>query len=145
MKERIIVLVIILLMINYFETSAQTLKDFHVIVNKANPIKQISKSRLSKLLLKKSTKWEDDNVVFPVDQKENSPIRKKFSVVIHGRKISAIKAYWQKMIFSGRQIPPPEKENDAAVIKFVKEHTGAIGYVSPRASLNQVKKIKIVD
>ena len=47
-----------------------------------------------------------------------------------GRSVSAVRAYWQQQIFSGRNVPPVERPSDAEVLTFVKEHPNAIGYVS---------------
>ena len=72
-------------------------------------------------------------------------MREKFSKDIHGRKVSSIKAYWQKQIFSGRKIPPPEKKSDREVLVFVQNNPGAVGYVSASANLSQynVKALKV--
>jgi len=123
---------------------AQNLTGFQVIVNADNPLTTISKAQLSKLLLKKEMKWENGKDVLPVDLKENSKTREEFSTQIHGRPVSAIRAFWQKMIFSGRQIPPPEKESDQAVIDYVAEHPGAVGYISSKTAITRVKKLDVV-
>ena len=148
MKVRMIVLVSLLLTLFEgfnLESDAQNFSGFQIIANKSNPVTTISKSQLSRLFLKKEKKWETDKEVLPVDLKENFKTRAAFSKAIHGRPVSAIKAYWQKMIFSGRQVPPPEKGNDQDVINFVERYAGAVGYVSPKASISRVKKIKVVD
>lgn len=123
---------------------AQDATGFQVIVNPANPLTTISKAQLSKLLLKKEMKWENGKDVLPVDLKANSKTREVFSAEIHGRPVSAIKAFWQKMIFSGRQIPPPEIESDQAVIDYVSGHPGAVGYISSKTAITRVKKLEVI-
>ena len=55
------------------------------------------------------------------------------------RSVSAIKSYWQQMVFSGRGVPPPELDSDGEVVKFVLKNRGAIGYVSGGANVAGAK------
>ena len=119
--------------------------NFKVIVNVSNSVTEMSKAQTSKLFLKKKTKWEDGSKVIPVDLAESSSVRVDFSKAIHGKRVSAIKSYWQKLIFSGRAVPPPMKASDPEVVNFVKANRGAIGYVSADASIADVKVLKIKD
>ncbi len=126
-------------------THAQDAINFKVIVNTSNAVATMSKAQTSKLFLKKKTKWENGSKVVPVDLAESSPVRVEFSKAIHGKSVSSIKSYWQKLIFSGRAVPPPIKASDPEVVNFVKANRGAIGYVSADASIADVKVLKIKD
>jgi ABC-type phosphate transport system substrate-binding protein len=116
---------------------------YNLVVHKDNPVSSLSKKEVSNLFLKKVSKWSNGESVQPLDLVETSPVREKFSREIHGRKVSSIKAYWQKQIFSGRKIPPPEKKSDLDVIAFVQDNAGAIGYVSSRVNLSS-RGVKII-
>ena len=100
-----------------------------VVVNENNRVSSFSREELSELFLKKTTVWPDGTVVLPVDQFEDSETRAAFNRDIHGKSGGAVRAYWQQRIFSGRDVPPPEKDSDAAVIAFVRRNRGGIGYV----------------
>jgi ABC-type phosphate transport system substrate-binding protein len=81
----------------------------------------------------------------PVDQAEGSSVRKAFSEAVHGRAPSAVEAYWQRQIFSGRGVPPLQKMSDDEVIAYVRSNPSAVGYVSRGASLgNGVHAVQIV-
>jgi ABC-type phosphate transport system substrate-binding protein len=118
---------------------------YKVIVNRANPTTSISKSELSGLLLKKVSKWEHGVAADPVDLDSSSETRESFSRDVHGRSVASIKNYWQRQIFSGRDVPPPEVSSDAAVISFVESRPGAVGYVSSQARVDSVKVISVSD
>jgi len=122
-------------------------KVLKVIVNVSNKIETLSAKEISLLFLKKVRKWDDGSKVLPVDRVEDSPTRKIFSDEILGRKISAIEAFWQKQIFTGRGVPPPEKNSDKEVLKYVEENNGAIGYISSSTDVKgfKVKEIGIAD
>lgn len=117
-----------------------------IITHPDNPLDSISRSQASSLLLKKRSRWPDSDLkADPVDLPGDSSVREQLSRDLHERSVSSIKSYWQKQIFSGRNSPPPELSDDRAVIAWVAEHPGAIGYVSPRAQLNGVKALSVVD
>ena len=126
---------------------AQT-SGFKVIVHPDNPTTSLSAKDVSNYLLKKKTKWNADGFkekVDPIDLGGDSPTRETFSKEVHGRSVSSIKSFWQRQIFSGREVPPPEAASDAEVITYVKSHPGAIGYVSASASLDGVKVVSVAD
>ena len=117
---------------------------YTVVVNAANPAASLTKAQAADLFLKKSDKWSHGAAAAPVDQQKASPIRESFSKGVHGRAASAVASFWQQQIFSGKDVPPPEKGSDADVLAFVRSNPGAIGYVSAGADLGAgVKAIAI--
>jgi hypothetical protein len=123
--------------------SASIAADFKVIVNPKNPIHVMSAADVSAMLMKKTTKWPDGTQVQPVDQVEAAAARISFSRDVLHKEPAAVKGYWRQQIFGGYDVPPVELKNDAEVIKFVREHLGAIGYVSDQAPLAGVKTVEI--
>lgn len=108
---------------------------FIVIVNASNPAESVSPEELSRMFLKKTVRWQDGSRVQPVDLIDSSPVRARFSRAVHGKDTSAIKAYWQKQIFSGRGVPPAELGSAAEVVAFVGANRGAVGYVADGTTL----------
>lgn len=101
-----------------------------VIVNPSNPLNTLPATGVSRMFLKESTQWPNGWPVAPVDQAPSSAVRVMFSDKVLGRSVRSIKSYWSQQIFSGRGVPPPERDSDAAVVQFVKANRGAIGYVT---------------
>ncbi len=132
------------------ETSAARAKDlepFLVVVHPDNPTRTLTSSQVSKIFLGKlpGEVWEWGPSYVAVDLDERSEIRLSFSEVIHGKQVSAVKSYWQRMIYSGRDVPPQELGSDAAVLAFVRAEPGAIGYVSAAAHLDPgIKVLEII-
>jgi hypothetical protein len=58
-----------------------------------------------------------------------------FAQHVHRRPASALAAYWQQQIFSGRAVPPPERSTDREIVDYVSATTDAIGYVAPGTPL----------
>lgn len=142
MKKMLILLVPVLLM-SFLGTPEARTQGFKVIVNPKVDVSSLSKRDVSRLFLKKVKTWDNDLTVNPVDLPSNEEAREMFSRAIHGKSVSAVKAYWQQRVFSGRDVPPPEKDSDASVIAFVRNNPGAIGYVSENADLSGVKVIDV--
>jgi ABC-type phosphate transport system substrate-binding protein len=116
---------------------------FWVIVHSSSAATSLTKNEISRVFLKKITKWNDGRPVVPIDLVEDSPIRRSFSRTVHGRSAAAIKSYWQQQIFSGRGVPPREVDSDDEVVRLVAQTPGAIGYVSTNAPLKGVAIVKI--
>jgi ABC-type phosphate transport system substrate-binding protein len=117
--------------------------DVVIIVNAANPLESLNAGDVSKMFLRKRTKWADGRLIQPIDQIETSPVRRRFSNDLLGMDVPSVKGFWQELVFSGRGEPPPERASDADVIAFVKANPTAIGYVLRSASAAAVKTITI--
>jgi ABC-type phosphate transport system substrate-binding protein len=117
--------------------------EFRVIVHPESSTRSATREFVSEAFLKTSTRWPDGETIRPVDQRPDSPVRKAFSDSILKRSIAAVRNYWQQRIFSGRSVPPPELDSDDAVVRYVSEHRGAVGYVSPAAKIGQTNVVSL--
>jgi len=106
-----------------------------VVVNDQNAVVTAPRLLVSRFFLKKATRWDSGVIALPVDLPADSPVREAFSRHVHSRSVNSITAYWQQQIFSGREIPPPEKADEAEALEFVRAHAAAISYVSPNVTL----------
>ena len=116
-------------------------QEFKIVVNQTNSSETISKQELDDIFLKKTGTWSNGRPVIPVDQTASSSTREGFSKAIFGREVNSIKSHWQRQIFSGRGVPPPEKSSDDEVLAFVRVNSGAIGYVSSAADIGSGVKV----
>jgi ABC-type phosphate transport system substrate-binding protein len=117
---------------------------FRVIVHPTNPVNALRPATISKLFLRKQTKWPNGQPVQPVDQVESSPVRRKFSQAIHGMDVPSVKSFWQEVVFSGRGEPPPERASDADVIVYVRVNPNAVGYIADSTTADGVKVITVI-
>lgn len=124
---------------------AQTPLDYKVVVNSANAVSALPRDSVSRIFLKKTTTWPNDQKVVPVDQATNAPSRRAFSKAILSREPSEIAAYWNQMIFSGRGLPPPTKASDSEVLAFVRDNPNAIGYVAGDTKVGDGVKVLTVE
>ena len=123
--------------------AAQDLDALRVVIHPDNTITALSKDDLAAIYLKRTTRWPDGTTARPVDITRSVPVREHFSRAVLGRSTGAMVAYWQQQIFSGRGVPPTELASEAAVIRFVRDNPGAVGYVSPDADVRGVRVVEV--
>jgi ABC-type phosphate transport system substrate-binding protein len=123
--------------------AAQGPGDFIVIVNRQNSVNAASREFVGDAFLKKTSHWDEGEVIRPVDQRADSRVRRAFSWLVLKRTVSAVRNYWLQHIFSGGDLPPPELDSDDAVVGYVSRYPGSIGYVSFSARLGDTKPIDI--
>ena len=116
---------------------------FKVIVNVKNQVNSLTKEEVSRLFLKKTTKWSFNETARPVDHSYDSKVRNEFTKQIIGKTVPSVKNYWQNKIFSGREVPPPAFDSDAKVIEYVQKNVYAIGYISSNTKTISVKVLEI--
>ena len=138
-KKRPLALAFIVLALWCGYTVSLHAADFKVIVHRSNPASSMNKDELSRLFLKKTTKWTDGRAAQPVDLPNGSSTRSSFSKSVHGKSVDAVEAYWQRLVFSGRAVPPSKKASAADIVKFVQTTPGAVGYVPSDASVGNCK------
>lgn len=102
---------------------------YRVVVHKSNAIKRLTRDQVSRIFLRQLTFWENRQHVLPVDQVPDSPARRTFTKQIHRRTIASVQTWWQQQIFTGGEVPPPERVSDSQVLEYVRKYPNAIGYV----------------
>jgi len=117
--------------------------EFRVIVDPESSITAATREHIAEAFLKTTSRWPDGETIRPVDQRTDSHVRRAFSDGILKRTVAAVRSYWQQRIFSGRGVPPPELDSDDAVVRYVSEHRGAVGYVSASARTGETKVVTV--
>ncbi len=132
-----------LFLVPWEAATAQSAPAFLVVVHRGNPVASLGRTDVSRMFLKEVARWPGGQPVEPVDQTVSSPVRAAFSQAVHRRSPQSVASYWRQLVFSGRGLPPPEQRSDADVVRFVAGHAGGIGYVSPSATLTNVKTLQV--
>ncbi len=114
-----------------------------VIANSSSPIASASNDEIKRLFLGKS-KTIGSNTATPIDQNEASSVREHFYDVVVGKSSSQLRAYWSKLVFTGKGRPPKELGTDADVIAAVAADPELIGYVDANAVTGSVVVILVV-
>lgn len=118
---------------------------FVVVVNDQNPITSIDREKLSRIFFKRTAAWPNGALAEPIDLDLKQPSRVAFSKTVHRKTVSAVRAFWQQQIFSGRDVPPVEKASEDDVIAYIRDHEAAVGYVSLGVALPEGVKALAVE
>jgi len=124
-----------------FLFSTSSLADVAVIVHPSNA-SAIDATAVTKIFTGKSKSFSDGTKVGPVSQSSSSAIAKEFNKKALKKSSSQLKAYWSKLVFTGKGTPPKELSNDAAVLKHVASTPNAIGFVSTGSVDGSVKVVQ---
>ena len=85
------------------------------VVSAKNPVTTLSKPDIVDIFLGKVHEFPDGRPAVAVDQVEGSRRRDEFYREFSGWSAAQVKAYWSKIIFSGRGQPPPEVADGSQV------------------------------
>lgn len=112
-----------------------------VIVSKNNANASIDGDVISRMFLGKTSKFPDGGQAVPIDQNDGTPARDAFNDSILGKNSSQLKAYWSRLIFTGKGTPPKQAGDDAAVKALVAANPNMIGYIDSSAVDDSVKVV----
>ena len=77
------------------------------------------------------------------DQTAGTAVRDEFYVNFTGKTAAQIKAYWSKIIFTGRGQPPKAVSNSGEIKQLLTKDPSAIGYIERSAVDSSVKVLTV--
>ena len=108
-----------------------------VIVHPSNGA-NLDTSTIKKIYLGKSKSFPGGSQAIPLDL-ESGDVREQFINTVIGKSESQLKAYWSKLIFTGKGQAPKTVETEAEAVKLVSQNPNLIAYVSDGAVNDSVK------
>lgn len=90
---------------------------------------ELKKEDLVRIFKRKKLFWQDGSRIRAVNLPVTNPLRLVFSQTVLGATPNEMAAYWNDQYFHGIS-PPFVLSSEQAVIRFVADTPGAIGYVS---------------
>lgn len=124
-KRRLLLPLLNLLML----TPALSNADIAIIVNKEVVVGKVTQSQITALFLQQSKKINDVYLT-PLDLTQRTEIREKFYRKLANKTPLQMKAYWSRLVFTGKGEPPMEFENSEEVLVTVASDENYIGYIN---------------
>jgi ABC-type phosphate transport system substrate-binding protein len=103
--------------------------DTVAVVSSKSPITTLSKSQVADIFLGRRTRFPDASSAVPIDQTEGSAARNEFYTRIADMSPAQVKAFWSKIIFTGRGQPPRTVASGMEAKKALVANPNAIGYI----------------
>lgn len=104
--------------------------------------KALKKDDLALVFKRKKLFWSDGGKMQPVNLPASNPLRRTFSLTVLGATPEELEQYWNDRYFHGVS-PPFVAGSEEAVLRFVAETPGAIGYV-PLCSVDDRVTVALV-
>lgn len=134
----------VLLLLALAQTTPANAGDMVVIVSANNAVGALRADQVADIFLGQNGHFPDGNEATAIDQAIGSPLRDDFYKKVTAKTPALLKAYWTKMVFTGRGQPPREALSSAAVRKLVADNLGMIGYIDKDALDASVKTVLLV-
>jgi ABC-type phosphate transport system substrate-binding protein len=113
------------------------------VVSAKSPITALSKTQVADIFLGKSNRYPDGAQAMPIDQPEASIDRGKFYITMTGKSPEQLRAYWAKVLFTGRGQPPPIASSSAELKKLLLTNPLAIGYLDATQVDDSVRVLEV--
>jgi ABC-type phosphate transport system substrate-binding protein len=119
-------------------SSAAFAGDTVLVAGSNSAIGKLDKSKAAEYFLGKTTTLASGDKAIIVDQPSNA-VSTSFLGAVIDKTPDQYKAYWSKMIFTGKGVPPKNLSSDDEVKKFVASNPNALGYISKSSVDSSVK------
>lgn len=121
--------------------STQVKAEIAIIVHPSLDIPAMTQDNVQRIFLGKTTRFENDKVANPINQSEGNPIRDQFISKALDKTDGQYRAYWSRLIFTGKGTPPKDMGGDADIKKLVADNPNMIGYIDVMAVDDSVKVV----
>jgi ABC-type phosphate transport system substrate-binding protein len=121
-----------------------TATELVIIVSADSQLQSLRADQVADIYLGQAVRLPDGEEAVALDQRVGSPLRDEFYSRVTGKTPSLVKAYWTKMVFTGRAQPPKEVAGSAGVRKLVADNPGMIGYVEKSALDPSVRAVLVL-
>lgn len=111
-----------------------------VIVHPSNAA-TLDADAISKLFLGREKSFPGGAAAVPLALSDDAAATAEFNDKILKKPSSQLKAYWSKLIFTGKGTPPKEIASDAEMVKLISSNPNMIGFVDAKAVDGSVKVV----
>jgi ABC-type phosphate transport system substrate-binding protein len=124
MKNRVLLLTTLLTTLS----SPLVFAEVAVIVHPSNN-NALDAATVAKIYLGREKSFADGQSVVPMSLVETAPSSASFNDVVLKKSASQLKAYWSKLVFTGKGTPPKELASEDEMLKLVASNPSLIGFV----------------
>jgi ABC-type phosphate transport system substrate-binding protein len=114
-----------------------------VVVSAQSAVTTLSKNQVVDIFLGKTSRFPDGSIAVPIDQGEGIAAREEFYSGFASKSAAQLKAYWSKIIFTGRGQPPREASSATELKKLIVASPNSIGYID-RGLVDESERIVLL-
>ena len=124
--------------------SVEAFAEVKVVVHPSVKDSGITVAQAADVFLGKANALPSGHKTVPMDQGEGRAARDEFYSKVAKKDAAQLKAYWSRLIFTGKGQPPKELSDDAEVLQLVSTNPNIVGYVDGSANTSKVKVLLVV-
>lgn len=109
-----------------------------VVVHPSNT-NELDKNAITRIYMGKAKSFPNGDQAVPLNQADGGTTE-TFNKSVLNKSNTQLKAYWSKLIFTGKGAPPKVVDSDAEILQLVSNNPNIIGYVDS-ASINDSVKV----
>jgi hypothetical protein len=133
----------LLLLASLGSWSAAGAQDVVLVANKGVKISEITNADLRAIFMGTKTRFADGSHAVPVTLK-GGPAHEVFLKHYVGENPEEFRSQWRKLVFTGQGAMPRAFGSESALIEYVADTPGALGYASRISSHDNVKLLAAV-
>lgn len=123
-----------------FFTATLAHAEVAVIVHPSNT-DSLSQEEIKRLYMAKTKTFPSGAYAIPIDLEDTLEARQRFITYVLERDSSQMKAYWAKLVFTGRARPPATVSSEAEMLSLIAANPNMIGYVDAAKVTPDVKVV----
>ena len=100
-----------------------------VAMNAASGVSSLSREQVINIFLGRFRQLPDGTMARPIDQPSGDPAKADFYQRLVNKQLAEIRAYWARLVFSGKTSPPQQAKSADDVVQWLLDEPGAIGYL----------------
>ncbi|EXJ16220.1 type 2 periplasmic-binding domain-containing protein [Imhoffiella purpurea] len=116
-----------------------------VVVNASTGIETLTRDQVINIFLGRFRQLPNGEIAIPIDQPAELPIREQFYRRLVNKNPAEIRAYWARLMFSGKTTPPHQADSEQEVLETLMREPGSISYLIEnrlQASLKAVFRLE---
>jgi len=134
---------LILLLASLGSWSEANAQDVVLVANRGVQVSEISNADLRAIFMGTRTRFADGSHAVPVTLK-GGPVHEVFLKNHVGEGPEEFRSQWRKVVFTGQGAMPKAFDSESALIEYLADTPGAVGYVSRISSQNRMKLLAAV-
>ncbi len=103
--------------------------DWVLVANPKAGIGRLSREEVTNIYLGRYRRFASGIAADPIDQPANSLLRTRFYRQLVDKSQAEINAYWARLVFSGKTLPPRIASDSEVALQWVSRQAGALAYV----------------
>lgn len=120
--------------------SAFASAEVEVIVHPSNGA-ALDQDSIQRIFLGKTRAFPGGGEAVAISAKEGSPEEAEFTEKVLSKSPKQLKAYWAKMVFTGKGTPPRQIDSAAEMVKLISANPNLIGFIPAGTGGSGVKVV----